>query len=413
MRRRTHRALIAGILVLSAGVALAEVSTDLQETDRPNMLVMAPLGITDGVDPISQIWEPYRDIPSGWILNEHGDERGDGVPDVFIRRGSGWPVAVWAYRTDANHDIAISFWLGAEWSPVQLLTNTAGANELDPSIFVSANGTVYVSWWVESSDAHVKLIRRPAGEELWVPPMRVSPIGEQARRPTVAEFNGVVRVAYERDAVDEVFAVSEVAVRRVEATGSQRGTLYVVQAQLPPTRSLGKTGSLTDPVGERRSVRPLDAPDGSEVLLGVQREGLVDLPVEVHGELGDAGDRLVHVDEDFRAVRRDEPSGDAEIAVQPGVVEDPAVDLHPQLSPAERGGVGAGLDPQAWRIRVGSGDAERGFRSRALGDPPCDQRSVADHEPVVRYLGPTVRLVQLGEVGEQCSGRPDRVPGRW
>ena len=67
------------------------------------------------------------------------------------------------------------------------------------------------------------------------------------------------------------------------------------------------------------------------------------------------------------AVGRDEPPGDAEVAVEPRVVEDPAVDLDAELPPPERSRVGSGLDPQAGGVGVGPDEAKRGCRPEPSG----------------------------------------------
>ena len=126
---RARRRFVALLVVtLAAGLVQtprAEVSGSHRNDGLVDMLVMGPLGITDGVDPIPQIWKQYRPLPPEWVLNPSGELRGDGRPDVAFHRPSGAPVVVWAYNHGESHDIAISSWEADGWSPVELITNTA------------------------------------------------------------------------------------------------------------------------------------------------------------------------------------------------------------------------------------------------------------------------------------------------
>ena len=68
--------------------------------------------------------------------------------------------------------------------------------------------------------------------------------------------------------------------------------------------------------------------------LGVEHEPLlVDAAVEMDRQLGDARDRIADVDQRVRTIREHDPTGDAEVAIEPRVVEDPPVDLDGELTP--------------------------------------------------------------------------------
>jgi len=73
---------------------------------------------------------------------------------------------------------------------------------------------------------------------------------------------------------------------------------------------------------------------------------LVNVAVEVDGELRDASERPVDQDEAGVAVAQDDAPRQAEIPVEPGVQQRTPVDLDGQLAPTERTGVRMGLDPQ-------------------------------------------------------------------
>ena len=85
------------------------------------------------------------------------------------------------------------------------------------------------------------------------------------------------------------------------------------------------------------------AKDRIHVLLLVQGQALIDGPVQVDGELREAQQRAGGR-EVLRAVAHDEPAGELEFAVQPGVQEGSAVDLDAGLQPAELAGGGLRLE---------------------------------------------------------------------
>ena len=150
------------------------------------------------------------------------------------------------------------------------------------------------------------------------------------------------------------------------------------------------------------------------MLLRVEHEPVgVDLAVEVHGQLGHAGDRLADVDEGARPVGGRDAAGDAEVTVEPGIVEDAAVHLDAELLPAEDPTVGVRLHAQARRVGVAADDAERqrGI-GRSVGQAPSDQGRIADDVAGPRQFGPVVGLVDRDEAGQPGDRRLDRVPRR-
>ena len=173
-----------------------------------------------------------------------------------------------------------------------------------------------------------------------------------------------------------------------------RGGLDVVEAQVPPRR-VGGPGPGGDPLGEVLAARR--APDRREVSLAIEQQAaLVDLPVEVDGELRHAGDRFALIDEGDRPVGHDEPAGDSQIAVEPAVEEHGAVDLHAELAPSRPFDVRSRFDPQTGRVRVGADDAQR-RRARPFRLPPGDERSAADGVAGAGSVAPRVALVERGE----------------
>lgn len=194
------------------------------------------------------------------------------------------------------------------------------------------------------------------------------------------------------------------------------GRLDVVQHQVP-SEDIGDVGVRLggDPGEQGAGPGGAEAPQRGHVQLRVERDTFVDAAVEVDGELGYAQQRLVDADEAAGSVAQGQSARDAEVAVEPGVVRDAAVDFHGDLPPARGAGVGLGLDPQVRGVGVGSDDPERGAGRGARGDVPGKQRSGADDVPATLGTGrPVVRLAQLLEARLlQALGRVrDHVVGR-
>lgn len=160
-------------------------------------------------------------------------------------------------------------------------------------------------------------------------------------------------------------------------------------------------GGRRDPAQQCTLLARSERPDRGDMELPVQRERLVDRTVQMDGQLGYPQQRFVDLDEPGPdpAARRAhrEPPGDAQVAVEPGVQRNAAVDLHADLPPARRRGVGSGLDPQVRGIGVCADDPERGVRRGALGDVPGDQRTTAGDEAAAGRARPVVRAAQFTE----------------
>ncbi len=81
-------------------------------------------------------------------------------------------------------------------------------------------------------------------------------------------------------------------------------------------------------------------------------EPLVDLTIQMDGQLRHPQQRPAHVDQHRAAVEQDEPAGQPEIAVQPRVPEGAPIDLDGHLPPTCPPGVGSRFHFQGGRIRV-------------------------------------------------------------
>ncbi len=217
MTSRLHSC-VARILLLvvciaaAADIVRAEVSARPHNDGRVATMVMGDVGITDGIDPIPQIWQQYSDLPPDWVLNPSGAERGDGRPDIAFHP-NGHPVAVWSYARGNGFDIALSRWQGNGWSPIEFVTSTP-QDELDPRLFLKADGTIYITWWVDLPLPRVELTARGSAEDLWATPYWITNLTEAGVRPSVAWSANSLWVAYERDATESLLNTREVAVRR-------------------------------------------------------------------------------------------------------------------------------------------------------------------------------------------------------
>jgi hypothetical protein len=178
-------------LALLCTAAYAEVSA-LPQGPVVDTLILGT--ITEDSDPITS-WLQYRPASPSEVLNPGGHARGDGRPDLASKPGTlGWPLAIWAWNTGADHDIAYAEWNGGAWGPIEFLT--AGIeDELDPRLFVESDGTLHAAWWLDGPVDRVFLVTKPAGS-IWGLPVEVVTGG---RRPSVAVDGGTLRVAFERD----------------------------------------------------------------------------------------------------------------------------------------------------------------------------------------------------------------------
>ena len=141
-----------------------------------------------------------------------------------------------------------------------------------------------------------------------------------------------------------------------------------------------------------------EPPDGAEVLLGVEEQPLGgDLPVEVDRQLRNATDRSIDEEQALLEPARtphDDPPGEPQVPVEPGVEQRAAVDLDGQLATACPPGVGVGLDPQVGAVGVGADDAEAaggGVAGAASPRRPGCRRAARSGGPVRRATHPPPR----------------------
>jgi hypothetical protein len=188
--------LLVASIAWPSTVVRAEVSADTEQA--VNLLIL--MGITEGPDPIPQrIWNKLRDVDDSLLLNADGGiKRADGRPDAAFHPETSSPHVVWAYDLETDHDIAYSFWNGDGWDETEFLSPST-EDELDPRIFISSGGTIYVVWWV-AGDEQIWMSSRATAFSTWEVPESVTGLIDAGRRPSIIVSGGSVRTAYERDA---------------------------------------------------------------------------------------------------------------------------------------------------------------------------------------------------------------------
>ena len=181
------------IVVLAAGLLPSTFAEVSRSSDSSSSILF---GGSDGADPIDPLgWYPYRSGQTVMILNSDGVAREDGRPDIAWH-ADGAPVVVWAWNLGTDHDVALAEWDGDDWAAPAFLTSST-SDDLDPRVFLEPDGTVRVAWWTDGTPSAVFVMTRPAGGG-WSAPVQVAGPDESGRRPSVAFFDGALRVAYER-----------------------------------------------------------------------------------------------------------------------------------------------------------------------------------------------------------------------
>ena len=144
--------------------------------------------------------------------------------------------------------------------------------------------------------------------------------------------------------------------------------------------------------------------DGQQMFLPIELEIIVDATIKVWGELTDTQDRAGTHEVDGAVVRH-QPTGQAEITIQPRVEQAATVDLHAHLLPPDVGRGRVGLELETRRVGVRPDDAESCFVTDVLRGDPRHDGSVAHDEPPACHLGPGLGLVHACEPGVLKSAR--------
>lgn len=207
--KNQSRGVIAVLLLLAFPTTYAEVEVC---SDLTPVVTLTVRTITDDSDPVSADWIPIGPTGPGTLLGIGGP------PHVTYAPETSWPLAVWAGAPAFDHEIAFAEWTGSAWSSTVYLTSNF-LEDLDPRVFVEADGTVHVVWWQSGEIHRVYLVTRPAGLSTWDTPVQVSLESEFARRPSVAVFDGELWIGYERNSSQPGMA-QDVIVARMEQNGN-------------------------------------------------------------------------------------------------------------------------------------------------------------------------------------------------
>ncbi len=149
--------------------------------------------------------------------------------------------------------------------------------------------------------------------------------------------------------------------------------------------------------------------------LAVEGELVVDLTVEMDGQLGNARQRLIdayqHVRQRPIGIGDDQAAGNTQVAVEPGVQQGAAIDLDADLAVPGPAGVGSGLDPEVRAVGVSASEPHGGPGWRTLGSLPGNERTITLDEPATRHVVPWFGFGTLSEPGrlEPTGRRGHRV----
>jgi len=191
---RTSILALSAVLILAvAGPLQAEIVTD---ATMPNFIIL--LGITEGPDPIPNVtWDPVLSRPDLDVLNVQGFMRNDGRPDIAVDTSQGFsPLAVWAYDTGNDMQIAFAELGAAGWPANPQFISTSAYDDLDPRIFAADDGTLSVVWWEDGPEERILFSSRPVDGNWEAPEI----IADPGRRPSVIMQGQQTLIAYERDA---------------------------------------------------------------------------------------------------------------------------------------------------------------------------------------------------------------------
>ncbi len=181
--------IVIGLILGPWAPAPAEVSED------PTGFLQMALETGDhGTDGSPFPWSRFRPGPTHAVLNENGDNEGDGRP-AFALDESSLPLVTWPdARPGGTHVIVISHWTGSEWSEPEEISED-GPDVADPALDVAPDGTLAVAWWEPETGTLAWVRRRPPGGS-WQPPEPVGDEGAIRRFPTVAATADDIVIAF-------------------------------------------------------------------------------------------------------------------------------------------------------------------------------------------------------------------------
>lgn len=194
--------------LLAGSPLLAEVSMD----PGAGYLEMALETGEHGGDGTPYPWLRYRPGAEHHVLNEQGDDEGDGHPASTLDN-TGRPIVC---RADAMpggiHPIVVSRWDGTSWTDPEAVTDGA-VDAADPAVDAAPDGVLAIGWW-EPGTGDLAWVRRRLPDGSWATPESVGDGTGTRRFPAVAAPSGDVVLVYSVETGDGAFEVR--AARRSE-----------------------------------------------------------------------------------------------------------------------------------------------------------------------------------------------------
>ena len=192
---------LCGVSIAAAAVFAGALRAEVGATKELNSTLNSPYilqSIIEDPEPIDSIWERYNlDNGSRSVLNEAGDENGDGPPSILRNPVSERSMVAWARNSASGYDVVISQFVNGSWSEPQVLAGSL-EDELDPHLVLDpATGDVHVFYWIDEATPRVMHRQAPADLSSWSDPLQVSEAGEPACRPAGVFHENALYVVYE------------------------------------------------------------------------------------------------------------------------------------------------------------------------------------------------------------------------
>ena len=170
-----------------------------------------------------------------------------------------------------------------------------------------------------------------------------------------------------------------------------------------------------DHLAEAPGIERSQGPDGDQVGLAVEQQALlVDVAIEMYGQLGNPHDRTVDADQHLSNVAvspNRQSSREPEITIEPRVQEYTAVHVDTQLPESGARPVGVGPHPEVGAVRVCADDPEAALGQVMIARAPGNQRAAPADGPEAGLGGPRVPFVDDSPAGrlELIDDSRDRV----
>lgn len=143
------------------------------------------------------------DVPHRYILGGL-----DGRLARVESQADGVTWAVWAYRSGAEYDIALSARDGSgRWSEPVFLGARDGRSQVQPSLAADPAGNLYLAF-AERESGQILLSVRRAGSDTWSPAQVIAANGQRHAMPGLRVVGGRLIVAYRAPTGIEIIDLS-------------------------------------------------------------------------------------------------------------------------------------------------------------------------------------------------------------